>query len=836
LLGHEVRTLTVLIGYAVVFNLLLLRADLPPEGMPLSWEGLPQRLAFIVLSLIVLCAIRRAANPVAVDRWSWFWIVIWCALSVLLSFNAPYHTGQLLFDLSVVVALYALPAKTIPARILPPLLLSLCHLVLDMGGGQPPDGSVTVVAAFIAANVAGWLVAGSPQAARHCCFPSSEHSRLSGERERSGGDVPAAEGAWEEIVDAFPAMLVVVDNQRRITRVNRAFIERMGGTRERVVGSSCCELLCRRAPTSSNCPHCALCVAPDPCTVAPVFAALGPEVRIETAPLCDSAGRQAATVLFLTDISARKQTGQALQTVQEGGLAEMNTAREAAEAASKAKSDFLALVSHEIRTSLSALVGFSGLARKTADIGQLHHYVDCLDQSAHLLMDLVNDVLDMSKVEARCLVIDAIPFNLPETLDLLHGQFSSVAAQKDQVEFTLLRDDQLPLWILGDPTRFRQILSNLLSNALKFTESGSVILTAGIEMAERKTGKGCLLVLEVRDTGIGIDADKQALLFQPFQQLKPCITRKYGGTGLGLTIVRRLVELMGGRIKVASRPGQGSCFTVELPCVPCAPPHDEQLQPPAFGALSILVVEDNAFNRVFLQETLHEWGHRVTTVHGAVEALGLMTTHRYDCIILDVWMPDVDGLELARRLRRLEDLSDAAFTPIIAYTADTDARTRQRCRAVGIQAVLYKPLDPRQLARAINAHCGVTRPVPDQAEGNDKQAMGLCRLDQQILEDMEHDPKRIATYAKLLRADMNKELNHLEQALLVEDRLRIREVGHSLKGLCGYLHDRRGEALALRVYREATELSCSQLEHLVQELRRVCIPSPDLPDPADTNQ
>jgi signal transduction histidine kinase/DNA-binding response OmpR family regulator len=517
-------------------------------------------------------------------------------------------------------------------------------------------------------------------------------------------------------------------------------------------------------------------------------------------------------------------------TEQKRFQVELKQAREAAEAASQAKSDFLALISHEIRTPLNAIVGFGGLARRTADPSQLRTYIDILDQSAHLLMDLVNDVLDMSKAEAGQLTIDAIPFNLPETLELLLWQFIPIVAKNPRVDVNLCKDDNLPIWIVGDPTRFRQIVSNLLSNALKFTEIGSVILNVRLRATEKGDNGEGLLVVEVRDTGIGIDEDKQTLLFQPFQQLQPGITRKYGGTGLGLTIVRRLVELMGGQITVVSRLGHGSTFTVELPCHPCAPPQYEQLHAAPGGALSVLVVEDNTFNRMLLQETLSAWGYTVTSVANAPDALELMDAHRYDCIILDVWMPGLDGLELALRLRRLEVLSHVEGTPIIAYTADTDERTRQKCRDAGIQAVLFKPLDPQQLALVMNELCS---PVGSQAGAkgggqDDDRQLAHRGLNEQIIDDLEHNPERITTYARLLWEDIDHELNRLDQALQREDRRQIQEASHGLKGLGGYLRDQRGGQLALRLHRAALDHPFPELSELVQQLRQVCIRPSDL--------
>jgi PAS domain S-box-containing protein len=513
-------------------------------------------------------------------------------------------------------------------------------------------------------------------------------------------------------------------------------------------------------------------------------------------------------------------------TEQKLHQAELSAAREAAEAASKAKSDFLALISHEIRTPLNAMVGFSALARRTNDFERLYEYVDILDQSSRQLMDLVNDVLDMSKAEAGKLRLESIAFNLPEAVDLLQWQYAQAAARKN-LNFEVRKDIDLPVWVKGDPLRLRQILSNLLSNAVKFTSAGSVTLT--VQTVQPAADDCCALRIEVCDTGIGIDEAHLASLFQPFQQIDPGIARKYGGTGLGLAIVRRLVELMNGRVEVSTLVGQGSCFVVELPFLLGAPPEYEQMEQVPVEPMAILVVEDNLFNRRLLNDTLHAWGHDVVEAEDAAQALALMDQQRFDCVVLDVRMPDVDGVELTCRLRRLERLGNLETTPIIGYTADTEGETREQCLAAGMQAVLFKPLDPRQLAAAL-ANCrrqvacrtktvetAETSPQPKPAPPADNNG-----LTESVMADMGHDPERIEAYRQLLWADIAGELNRLDQAVLIEDRRLCQEAAHSLKGLCGYLRDSRLRALALSLHSGADSLPCQELHGLAKQLRGLC--------------
>lgn len=947
-LCRDVRTFTVLISLGLLINLVLVRSDfLFLNNRPLLPWILGLRLLFVLFSLFTLAAIQRLNNPCLFDRWVLAWSAGCVSFVLLINLSRPAtYTGNIALDLCLVIVLYILQPGPSLWRLLPPLVLSLGNLLLllTMKTGQSSMTLMTPITAYVAVNAVGWQISNNWYRYRKSSFMAHRAlEQLYRDSERRRREAEVSEKTWERIIDTSPNLLVVINEEQRITRVNKTFADRFGITKEAAIGRKCCELLCGFAQPPLHCPHHNICKIGTPRSLETYFPVLGVDVRLVSAPLIDQGGDGTAMVILIRDISDWKQTAQALKTAREqyrslvenshgiiytitpqgyltyaspsyskllgydpehvvgkhfseivhpedverceafqkellesgevrhgleyrifhknGSMrwhlsnfiprlndqgqvesfvgnamdisvqklhqAELKAAREEAEEASRVKSDFLALVSHEIRTPLNAIVGFSGLARRTLDPVQLREYIDILDQSAHLLMDLVNDVLDMSKVEAGQLTIDSIAFNLPETLELLHWQFNPVAEKKTEVDFRMHLGPNLPTWILGDPTRLRQVLSNLLSNALKFTEAGTVTLQVEAETTDEGSAPSRLLFL-VEDTGIGIDPTKQELLFQPFQQIEPGITRKYGGTGLGLTIVRRLVELMDGRIQVRSRLGQGSCFTVELPCRPCLQPEYKQIEARPQTPLSVLVVEDNSFNRLLLQETLREWGHVVSSVDNAVAALNLVNERRFDCIILDLWMPGLDGLELSARLRMLESLSQLEPTPIIAYTADTDDRTRRLALEAGIQAVLCKPLDPRQLRLILDEHCRVSCHPPAVGTGPESTAdpvidpANAC-LDPLVIADMGPDQERIATYVHLLWGDIETELNRLDQALLVEDRQRILEASHSLKGLCGYLEDKRAAGLALRLHQGAMELAFLELNDLVRQLHHVAL-------------
>lgn len=407
---------------------------------------------------------------------------------------------------------------------------------------------------------------------------------------------------------------------------------------------------------------------------------------------------------------------------------EAEQARASAESANQAKSQFLAHVSHEIRTPLNGLIGFLGLMGKTRIDKLQQDYLKICETSAQTLLAIINDILDLSKIEAGKLSIEYLAFDLGDLIEQC-ALFHMPSAQSKGLRLILEIDRGMPANLMGDPARIRQILANLLGNAIKFTHSGAITVT----VKHLDGGNGSVHVeICVADTGIGMTDEQQGQLFQPFSQGDASITRRYGGTGLGLAITRRLVEMMNGTVAVESTPGEGSRFTISLclkeaggdtvllPSRPVenlgistpAPLQEEENTLPV--QLHILVVDDNEINRKLNTILLLQWGIAVDEAADGVAAVEACGRQRYDLILMDVHMPVMDGIEATRRIRMLQEGGEA--TPVIALTANALSGDRERYLAAGMDDYLEKPLAEESLRKAIEKWCPLT-PVCAQEAG-----------------------------------------------------------------------------------------------------------------------
>jgi two-component system sensor histidine kinase/response regulator len=499
---------------------------------------------------------------------------------------------------------------------------------------------------------------------------------------------------------------------------------------------------------------------------------------------------------------------------------ELEKATHTALEASHAKSEFLANMSHELRTPMNGLLGMLDVVLDSGLSTDQREQLETAQRCAYSLLGLLNDILDLSKIEAGKMVFERIPFNVRAVLEEVVKSQKAKAQQK-KIELRFEADPRGQFDILGDPLRVRQIVANLLSNALKFTDKGSVMvwLRGTVE-----PGGKLMLEMQVSDTGSGIPADKLSTIFEKFTQADGSITRKYGGTGLGLAITQRLAEMHGGEVRVESTVGQGSTFTVTFPCelAPAAAPESsaqkgEEMIPSYTDPASqrLLLVEDNLVNQKVVLAILRKKGYQIEVANHGGEALAKLEAAQapYGLILMDVQMPVMDGLEATRAIRR-----DARWdnVPIIAMTAHAMNGDRERCLQAGMDAYISKPVQPAHLVGTIEKHLGSRSSQPVSRAANPPSPIERVLTDRLMQGESELMTGMLQLFLQIAPERMEK----LENAAARADSGTLAEEAKMISAAAEQLASRGLGECAERIEQAASKGDFEQVKADLETLRR----------------
>ncbi|WP_341835273.1 response regulator [Chitinophaga pollutisoli] len=477
---------------------------------------------------------------------------------------------------------------------------------------------------------------------------------------------------------------------------------------------------------------------------------------------------------------------------------QLEKARVMAEDSSKAKSEFVANMSHELRTPLTAILGFTELLKKTRLSSRQNEYLEAICTSGSNLLSTINDIMDLSKLDAGKITVAAAPLNIPQMLHAI-GLMLDPKVRSKELEYTCTISEPLAQPLLGDSMRVSQILLNIIGNAVKFTEKGSIAITCTVEA---DTPHSLRAVFRIRDTGIGISAAKQAAVFERFTQADTAISRKFGGSGLGLAIARELAQIMGGSISLESKPGKGTEFIVKLPFVKAAS-FGEQRQPEAAAAggagCRVLVVEDNVLNQKMTRLMLENNGYTAFGVNSGTKALAWLRKNTVDLILMDIQIPGMDGYAATRKIR--EEL--ALQIPIVAITAHAFSGEKEKCLAAGMNGYLSKPFREQELLSVI--------------AGNRPASVADLRF---LREQTRYNAAFMQEMIRTFLQQAPKDIKALEKAAAAGNGEQLYKIAHTLSTSAGFFGLAEHIGAELRALQQNRTAAPAQLQKIRQVMEQ----------------